>query len=119
MEISNFNHGILGRLLDATAQRHGIVSENIAHQDVPGYHRKELKFESLLQDALESGSKDLSKIEAMVVTDHETPARADGNNVVPELEVNELRRTELLYEAYLNIGSARMELIRAAIQDGR
>ncbi len=119
MSVNGLDNPLLGRLLHAATRRHQVIASNISNQNVPGYRRKTLEFESLLQDALTRRSSSLEGIEPRVVTDTLTPPRADGNNVTLELEMNLLRQNQLLYETYMSIGAARVEMIRASIQDDR
>ena len=110
--------GLCLRLMSASSQRARVIASNIANENTPGYRRKVLEFEGLLGDALESGG-DVARIQPRVEEDAVTPARADGNNVVMELELNASRQNRLLYETYASILQTQFELVRAGIESGK
>ncbi len=118
MEISGLDHDLLRRLLAATTLRHRIIADNVANQNTPGYLRKDVAFEDVLRDFLVRDPRGAAAVEPEVRTDVR-PGRADGNNVELESELADLTQNRLLYEAYMNVGAMRMELIRAAIENGR
>jgi len=97
--------------------RQKVIAQNVANQNTPGYRRQVVEFEDLLARALEKRPQDALELEPVVTTDELTPGRPDGNNVTLELEMTRMKQNRLLYEAYMNIGAMRMELIRAAIQE--
>jgi flagellar basal-body rod protein FlgB len=110
---------LLIRLLSATSERQKVLAANIANQNVPGYKRQELEFEGLLRHELERGASDFGRIEPKLVIDHETPGRADGNNVFIEDEVTAMRENRLLYELYATVLSGRMKMLGSAIHGDR
>ena len=117
--LDGIEHQLLGKLLHATALRQKVIAQNVANQNTPGYRRQVVEFEDLLARALERTPEKALDLEPVISTDELTPGKPDGNNVTLELEMNGMQQNRLLYEAYMNIGAMRMELIRAAIQDDR
>ena len=105
---------LLGRLLNGTALRARVIANNVANQNTPGYTRKTVAFEELLQRSMEMGG-DPRAVAPQVLEDHTTPARPDGNNVTLESELNAMRENRLLYEAYTTILYGQFELLRAGI----
>ena len=110
---------LLLRLLSASSERARVIANNIANQNTPGYTRVVLRFEELLQRAVESGRGELANVVPELEEDRLTPAGPDGNNVNVELETNALRQNRLLYEAYASILGTRFELLRTSIESGR
>ena len=106
------------RLLDASSQRRDVLLANLANTETPGFQRKTLHFEDLLQRALSRG-QDTSSLEPKVEIDTLSPARDDGNNVNLETELNGLRENRLAYDAYTAILGTHFELMRSAIESGR
>ena len=106
------------RLLDAASQRRDVLLGNLANTETPGFQRKTVRFEELLQDAVARG-QDPSSIEPKVEIDALAPARDDGNSVNMELELNGLRENRLMYETYTAILGTHFELMRSAIESGR
>jgi len=112
------SQALLMRLLDASAQRRDVLLGNLANTETPGFQRKTVRFEDLLQNALSRG-QDTASIEPKVEVDLLSPARDDGNNVNMEAELTGLRENRLMYDAYTAILGTHFELMRSAIESGR
>lgn len=110
---------LLTRLMSAAELRARVISSNIANQSTPGYTRRVVPFEDELRQALERGPEALAALQPRVLVDEDTPARPDGNNVTLELEMNALRENRLLYETYAAMLQGRLQMMEAAIQEGR
>lgn len=119
VEGSNQGMDLLLRLIDASELRAKVLSANIANQNTPGYQRRDVNFETLLQDAMRKGPAGAQSIEPEIELDELSPSRPDGNNVTLELELNALRENRLLYETYASILQGHFNLLRAAITEGR
>ena len=109
---------LMVRLLGACELRARVVSANIANSNTPGYVRRTVRFEELLGEELRSGG-DAAGVAPELVSDLETPARPDGNNVSLELELNSMRENRLLYESYSSILRSHFALLESAIAPGR
>jgi flagellar basal-body rod protein FlgB len=109
---------LLLRMMRATSLQGRIASENVANLNTPGYTRRVVRFQDTLQEALQSGDRQAADVVPEIVEDRETPARPDGNNVLLELELNSLRESRLLYDAYSSILSGHFEVLRTSIKDG-
>lgn len=101
---------ILDKAADAANTRNELISNNIANVDTPNYKRKDIRFESILQSALNgSASLDqqvselnthLSDLEGIVYTDNATLSyRKDGNNVDINTEEAYLAENQIRYNA--------------------
>jgi flagellar basal-body rod protein FlgB len=112
---------LLMRLMSSTALRRDVLANNIASQNLPGYRRRDVQFEELLSDALQKGERprDLNRISPEIVTDFDTPARADGNNVSAEEEASLMRENRIRFELYAMILKGRTSLISQAINSDR
>ena len=121
MDIKPNGHQLLSRLLSATTQRRDVIAANIASQNVPGYRRRELEFETLLLQAMRKGADEeqLQDIEPEVVVDWATEARADGNSVDAEREAALLRENRIRFELYAAIAQGRTRLVEQAILSER
>jgi flagellar basal-body rod protein FlgB len=118
VDVNTHNQALLMRLLDASARRRDVLLSNLANTETPGFQRKTVRFEELLQSALARG-QDTNSIEPKVEVDALSPARDDGNNVNMEAELNGLRENRLMYDAYTAILGTHFELMRTAIESGR
>lgn len=114
MNVSGNSDQLLLRLLDAATDRQKTIAGNLANQSTPGYRRKLVVFEDLLSQAMSEG-KTLDRIEPTVQDDLVTPARADGNNVTPELERVADEENRLRYETYATILQGHYGLLQRAI----
>lgn len=118
---------IMEKSMDALWQRNRVILDNISNATTPGYKRKEVKFESLLDNVLKTSAASsrgeilnrISVIEPEVVRDLQTTINVDGNNVDSDKEFTELYRATEQYqymERLLNDSYARL---RYAITEGR
>jgi len=106
------------RLMSASSLRAKVLAGNVANQNVPGFKRRDVEFESLLQTAL-NRSSEFSEVEAEIRVDTESPSRPDGNNVVIENEVSAMQENRMLFELYAGILSSRMRTMNIAINGDR
>jgi flagellar basal-body rod protein FlgB len=107
------------KLLQASGMRSHAIADNLANQNTPGYRRKVVQFESLLEGAIRTGNSDPAAIEPRVVEDFATPTRIDGNNVNLELESSAARENRVLTETYLTLLQAHYSMLSTAIGGGR
>ena len=118
---NNMYNGInlLGKSLNASLLRHNVISENIANEDTPGYKRKDVKFESLLQESLlsnKSSTIDLNSITPQVIVDNENMSyRLDGNNVNIDTEMTELTKNQIRFNVLINQVSNNFSRIKTVL----
>lgn len=110
---------LLQRLMSAATLRQKITANNVANQNTPGFQRENVVFEDLVRESLARGRKDFAALEPEIVKDELTPARADGNNVNIELEMNTRRETELLYDAWASILQHQFQMVQNSIELSR
>lgn len=106
------------RLMSASTLRAKVLAGNIANQNVPGFTRREVEFERLLQERIER-SADLDGLVPEVSMDTAAVARPDGNNVTLENEVTAMEQNRVLYELYASILAGRMRLLESAVHGDR
>ena len=115
---------VLDKAADASWTRESVLAQNIANVDTPGYKRKDLDFESQLQQQLKHykytnldekvKKTDLSK--ANIYTDLSNYSyRLDGNNVDIDTENVELASEQIKYEALTNSINAEFTRMRQAM----
>lgn len=119
MDIGGDRAQLLIKLMSATSLRDRWISNNIANQSVPGYKRRDVRFEELLHEKIARGEPDLLSTQPEVAIDNASPAGTDGNNVNLELETTRARENRLMFELYATIFQSRMELIQSAITQSR
>lgn len=101
---------VLDKAADASWTRESLITNNIANANTPNYKRRDLDFESVLNEQLGSckhesldakmRTVDLSQLNPMVYTDHSSLSyRLDGNNVDIDTEEAELASEQIKYQA--------------------
>jgi len=102
--------------MKAEGLRQKAIASNMANIQTPGYRRIDVKFEEMLEKALESpGKASVSDIEPEVYQPLNTPVRSNGNDVNMEAEVGNLVKNSLRYTAYVRLMQKRFTQINAAI----
>lgn len=101
---------VLDKAADAANSRNEIISNNIANVDTPNYKRKDVSFQSYLEQALIGGeplderiseiNTHLSDFGGLIYTDSSTLSyRLDGNNVDIDTESAMLAENQIRYNA--------------------
>jgi flagellar basal-body rod protein FlgB len=115
--------------LDLFVRRHGLIAQNVAHIDTPGYRPQDLDFARALESAfVERAPKPAhhpghlplnSPLEdGEVVTDETTPPGRDGNAVDIDRETARLAQNSLRYETALRVLDRKLSLLKYAATDG-
>jgi flagellar basal-body rod protein FlgB len=124
---------VLSRTLDLRAQRHAVISGNLANLDTPGYIPRELTFEGQLQQVLGHQGLQPKRTDAR----HLPPGPEDGAGVQGRLrlrrdyalgngsyyvdldrEMARLAQNDLLYETTVQLLAKRLSALRLAIIEG-
>jgi flagellar basal-body rod protein FlgB len=100
-----------------SANRQKVIANNIANVDTPGFRRKELKFEDVLLEAVESNDlESIRKVEGTIIESDEPTIRNDGNNVNIDKEMGLLNRNSLAYSVYTELYAKKLEMLRLAMR---
>jgi flagellar basal-body rod protein FlgB len=125
---------VLEKALDAALIRNEVISNNIANVNTPGYKKAYVRFEDQMASAaaefhigsLNKDSKflpignDMRSIPAPeVIQNPFTSVRKDGNNVDIDVEMAELAKNTIKYNALINQISRQFTSIKSAINEGR
>ena len=107
------------------AARQGVLAENVANVDTPGYRRGDLEFDAKLAEATLAKTRGVmtstagqGPIGARYVPDR-SPARPDGNNVIEDREVVLLTRNAGAFMQQAEVLSRLLSLRRTAVTGGR
>jgi len=106
----------LGRVLDVTAFRQQLVSQNIANVDTPGYHTRDVDFRQELQRALHGDDE-----VAPAAVPREVPGlsqRPDGNNVSIDRESLLMAQNQLAFQVDVQLLRAEFTRLQLAINGG-
>ena len=118
---------ILDKTADAAWLRQEAISNNIAMQDTPGYKRRDVNFESILEQELGKSkytSLDekvrnihMNHLNAQVYVDSANYSyRIDDNNVDPEQEYVRLAETQIKYNALIDSMNAEFSRIKSVLK---
>lgn len=105
----------LSHFLDATANRSGVIANNIANIDTPGYHARDLDFRSQLTSIMSSDAQPTS---TRVVEVRGLTERPDGNNVNMDREGLALAQTQLQFQTGVALMRAEIHRLSQAIHEG-
>lgn len=106
---------ILGKLMDATALRQRVLSNNLANANTPNYLRKDVEFSAALSDAIRGGVADIRKVQPEVVTDFDAAVNDLGNSVSLQQELGEIAQNALLYDFAAEMTGQKLSLLHRAI----
>ncbi|PMP68189.1 MAG: flagellar basal body rod protein FlgB [Thermodesulfobacterium geofontis] len=114
--------------LKLRSYKHSLLASNIANVDTPGYRRKDISFEKVIQSYLsERGGlktthpqhlKGFRKSLKELIKTYEEESLGTPNNVNLEEELVQLTENQMLYEATLQALSKELERLREAITEG-
>lgn len=121
------------RALDAYTLREKAITNNLANADTPGYKRKYVEFESLLnkkEDRLDLKGKkthprhfdiptNIERNTAYMVTDNSVSTRLDGNNVNVDVESAESAKNYINYSVVSQNLSGYYSSLLTGITGGR
>ena len=125
----NETRQLVYKSLDANATRSRAIAQNIANAMTPGYRRKDVDFESQVQEAMRNRiagatttdghiaipkGLDLSKIHAEVYEPNDPTKPGDLNNVDIDIENAKMAENQLQYE--FNVRFASFEKYFSAIK---
>jgi flagellar basal-body rod protein FlgB len=101
--------------LEVTNQRQELIVGNMANVDTPGYHAKDIDFQSAMQQVVNTGSV---KMEPASLEVEGLPERPDGNNVNVDREGLLLSQTQLQYQMGVQLIKAEFHKLLTAIKEG-
>lgn len=105
---------VLDKAADAANLRNELITNNLANVSTPGYKRKDINFEAILQaelggekslyQAVKSANEDLSTLDPQVYTDNASLSyRLDGNNVDVATEEAYLAENQIKYRVLVDL----------------
>ena len=125
----------LEKALDATWLRNEAISQNIANVDTPGYKRKTVLFEELLNQAISDskfegfrtdkrhipiGKSSMDEVNPTVMEDSKSLSmRLDGNNVDIDKEMADMSKNTIQYNTLIQRISGSFRTIKSVISEGR
>ena len=122
---------ILEKALSASSLRQKTISNNIANVNTPGFKRSEVLFEDILQQKMSGSRLNLAKTNERhlstqpqslaptmrMVTDNSF--RTDGNNVDIDIEMANMAKNSIYYDALAQQLSRYFTGLKSVIKEGR
>ena len=103
--------GQLERYMDLLSARQKLVASNIANADTPGYHTRDIDFQSEFQSAL-GGTPQTVEVTGLEM-------KNDGNNVNLDHEARLLAENDIRFNIATQLLRGDIHEIREAITEGR
>ncbi len=135
--ISNIygNMDVLKAALDGTSARYENISNNLANVNTPGFKKSTVDFESQLNDIIANkntkltlcktnnkhmgkGAQNLKNFESTTKVHEDTSTRRDKNNVNPDVEMINLAKTSITYNALADRISGNVSKLQSVISEG-
>jgi flagellar basal-body rod protein FlgB len=107
----------LERYLDISVLRHSLISSNLANIDTPGYRTRDINFAAELDRA--QGNLQYAMLTPVARPVLGLLERPDGNNVSLERESLLLARTQLGFNAGVQLLRAEIRRLSLAINEGK
>jgi flagellar basal-body rod protein FlgB len=108
--------------MSGLAARQRVIANNVANVDTPGFKASEVRFEDALKNAISRGKSggSVNQTSLNAAAGHATlvdatTARADGNNVDIDREMELLGEANLNYSAMTQVMSTRLGILRNVI----
>ena len=107
---------LLQGYLKITSDRQQLIASNVANADTPGYHTKDINFQTAMQRVSDEGD-DMQFMPASSEVEG-LPERPDGNNVNVDRESLMMGETQLQYQMGVQLIKAEFHRLLTAIKEG-
>jgi flagellar basal-body rod protein FlgB len=101
--------------MDVLSARQRQVAANVANADTPGYHTRDLDFQSELQRHMQGSSSPQPVMHEVAGL----PVRNDGNNVSLDREARLLAENALRFNIASNLLRSQIRMVKSAIEEGK
>ena len=104
--------------LSKATEREAKLSDNVANLNTPGFKRRDVDFDIILQEEMTPSKlheQQIAEQQAQQASD-QTSLRVDGNNVDLEREVMGIAQTQLRYTALTTIASNYFSDLKSVIK---
>jgi flagellar basal-body rod protein FlgB len=107
---------LLQGYLKVTSDRQQMIASNIANVDTPGYHTKDINFQTAMRQVSDDGN-DMQLMPASTEVEG-LPERPDGNNVNIDREGLLMGEAQLQYQMGVQLIKAEFHRLLTAIKEG-
>jgi flagellar basal-body rod protein FlgB len=121
MELFDVTQKALEVALHGTEKRQGVITNNLANINTPGFKRSDVEFGSQLAAALQftGTSAAVSAVQPVVKTDNASSMRVDGNNVDVDREAAYLAQNQLQFSALMAVTTKNLQTMSSIITGAR
>ncbi len=115
---------VVGRALEVTKLRHGVIASNIANVDTQGYKTKELNFDKALDNAIEKGSVEVRRTNPLHFGGQNPGAgsfeisKASYSGVDIDKEMSKLAENNLRFQTGVEALLRKFSALKYAITEG-
>ena len=106
---------LLQGYLKVATDRQQLIATNMANVDTPGYHTKDINFQSALREAMDQDEGSQMQPASLDVTN--LPERPDGNNVNIDREGMMMSQTQLQYQMGVQLIKSEFHRLLTAIKE--
>ena len=106
---------LLQGYLKVTSDRQQMIASNIANVDTPGYHTKDINFQTAMRQVTDDGN-DVQLMPASTEVEG-LPERPDGNNVNIDRESLMLSQTQLQFQLGVQLVKSQISEFLSAIKE--
>lgn len=131
--LSSPREAVLEQALSASSLRQKVISNNISNVNTPGFKKSVVVFEDLLQGAMNGNKLQMTRTDtrhmplqqqsgipaATVNVVGNTAFRTDASNVDVDVEMADLAKNNIYYNAVVQQLSSYFTGIKSAIKEGR
>ena len=107
---------LLQGYLKLTSDRQQLIASNVANADTPGYHTKDINFQTAMRQVSDDGN-DVQLMPASTEVEG-LPERPDGNNVNIDREGLLMGEAQLQYQMGVQLIKAEFHRLLTAIKEG-
>lgn len=120
MELFDVTQRALEVGLHGAELRQGVIANNIANVNTPGFKRSDVSFGPELAGALRFGDADaVAAVDPTVSVDSGSAMRVDGSNVDIDRESNHLAQTQLHFSALMAVVTKNLSTMSQIITSAR
>jgi flagellar basal-body rod protein FlgB len=107
--------GVLQGYLKVAMERQQLIATNMANVDTPGYHTKDVNFQTAMQAVMDEGQS--PRLESASTEVIDLPERPDGNNVNIDREGMMMSQAQLQYQMGVQLIKSEFHKLLIAIKD--
>jgi flagellar basal-body rod protein FlgB len=108
----------LEHALDIRAQRHSVLSSNLAQVDTPGYVAQDIDFDAAFDEAVRADAMGQDHTAEVEDATHLHSTTLDGNTVDLDRTMAALAENGLQFGASARVASKHLAMLRTVVNDG-